>query len=168
MESFNRALEFLLGLSATRAGELTTFQVCVRAVAIYLILIAFIRIGKKRFLGKATVFDAILVIVIGSLASRGISGNAPFVASLASVLVLILAHWLMSYFAKGSPVLSWLIKGTDTLILKDSRIDRGALREAHMSEDDLAEDLRQKGIEQTSEVKEARLERSGKLSVIKK
>jgi uncharacterized membrane protein YcaP (DUF421 family) len=37
-----------------------------------------------------------------------------------------------------------------------------------MSEDDLAEDLRQEGIETPTQVKMARLERSGKLSVIRK
>jgi uncharacterized membrane protein YcaP (DUF421 family) len=37
-----------------------------------------------------------------------------------------------------------------------------------MSPDDLEEDLRDKGIRDASEVEEARLERSGRLSVIKK
>jgi uncharacterized membrane protein YcaP (DUF421 family) len=37
-----------------------------------------------------------------------------------------------------------------------------------MSEDDLAEDLRQEGIETPTQVKMARLERSGRLSVIRK
>jgi uncharacterized membrane protein YcaP (DUF421 family) len=37
-----------------------------------------------------------------------------------------------------------------------------------MSDDDLAEDLRQQGVSNPEKVKEARLERSGKLSVIKK
>jgi uncharacterized membrane protein YcaP (DUF421 family) len=36
-----------------------------------------------------------------------------------------------------------------------------------MSDGDLAEDLREKGIRSPSEVDEARLERSGRLSVIK-
>jgi uncharacterized membrane protein YcaP (DUF421 family) len=42
------------------------------------------------------------------------------------------------------------------------------MKDAHMSKDDLAEDLRQAGVKSRSDVKEARLERSGKLSVIKK
>jgi uncharacterized membrane protein YcaP (DUF421 family) len=37
-----------------------------------------------------------------------------------------------------------------------------------MSPDDLEEDLRQQGIKKHVQVEEARLERSGKLSVIKK
>jgi uncharacterized membrane protein YcaP (DUF421 family) len=42
------------------------------------------------------------------------------------------------------------------------------MHDQHVSGDDLAEDLRQKGVSDASEVKEARLERSGKVSVIRK
>ena len=37
-----------------------------------------------------------------------------------------------------------------------------------MSDDDLDQDLREKGVNHPSSVEEARLERSGKLSVVKK
>jgi uncharacterized membrane protein YcaP (DUF421 family) len=49
-----------------------------------------------------------------------------------------------------------------------AKLDKRALARAHMSADDLDEDLRDKGVRLPSEVEEARLERSGKLSVIKK
>jgi uncharacterized membrane protein YcaP (DUF421 family) len=41
------------------------------------------------------------------------------------------------------------------------------MRHAHMSERDLWEDLRGEGVSRLEQVSEARLERSGKLSVIK-
>src|SRR3954451_17931180 len=99
VETASAILEAALGLSATKAEELNTLQVCVRAVVVFIILIAFVRFGKKRFLGKATAFDAILVIMIGSIASRAISGTAPFIPSLAGTFVLILTHWIISYFS---------------------------------------------------------------------
>jgi uncharacterized membrane protein YcaP (DUF421 family) len=52
--------------------------------------------------------------------------------------------------------------------VKDGKILAAPLADAHMSRDDLDEDLRQEGVGQVSEVSEARLERSGRLSVIKK
>jgi len=55
-----------------------------------------------------------------------------------------------------------------SLLIKNGRIDQSALRAAHMSSDDLEEDLRQQGIKKQTQVEEARLERSGKLSVIEK
>lgn len=168
MDAIANTFDLLLGLSATRAEQLTTVQVCVRAAVVYLVLIAYVRIGKKRFLGEATAFDAILVIVIGSLASRAISGTAPFVSSLAGTLVLIMMHWLISRAARSSPRLSFLTKGRDTVLIRGGTIDRAALRSAHMSDDDLSEDLRQSGVASAADVEEARLERSGKLSVIKR
>jgi uncharacterized membrane protein YcaP (DUF421 family) len=159
-------VDVALGLSATKAEELAVYQVCLRTIVVFAVLIVYVRIGKKRFLGQATGFDAIVVVVVGSLASRAISGTAPFVASLAGTFVLIAAHWVISYFTESSRPLSTLIKGHDTVLILHGEVDRRALKRAHMSDDDLAEDLRLAGIDNTSAVKEARLERSGKLSVI--
>jgi uncharacterized membrane protein YcaP (DUF421 family) len=168
MDAVSHFLDTFIGLSATKANDLTVAQVCARAVIVYLTLIAYVRFGKKRFLGQATAFDAILMIVIGSIASRAISGTAPFFASLAGTFMLVLVHWIISYFTEDSPVLGSILKGHDTVLVRNGRVDRKALEDAHMSPDDLAEDLRQEGIEHPSEVKEARLERSGRVSVIKK
>ena len=54
MEEVGSLFDQLLGFSASSANELTTGQVCSRAVVVYFVLILFVRIGKKRFLGQAT------------------------------------------------------------------------------------------------------------------
>jgi uncharacterized membrane protein YcaP (DUF421 family) len=168
MHEIGRFIDDALGLSAPSAHDLTVAQMGLRGVVVYFVLILFVRVGKKRFLGQATAFDAVLIILIGSVASRAVSGTAPFVASLAATLSFIVVHWLVSYFAQSSSTLSFLVKGHDTLLIKNGRVDQSALRAAHMSPDDLEEDLRQQGIKKHVQVEEARLERSGKLSVIKK
>jgi uncharacterized membrane protein YcaP (DUF421 family) len=167
METIHNLAELLLGLSL-RPQQLDVWQICLRAVIVYLVMIVFVRFGKKRFLSRATAFDAILVIVIGSAAARAITGNAPFFATLAAVFTLIALHWIISFFTRSSPALGSLFKGNATLLIHNGRIDRDALMGAHMSRDDLDEDLREQGVASPAEVKEARLERSGQLSVIKK
>jgi uncharacterized membrane protein YcaP (DUF421 family) len=167
MDTPRDLIELLLGLSA-RSQELTLLQVCLRALTVYLAMILFVRFGKKRFLGRATAFDAILVIIIGSTAARAITGEAPFFETLAAVVVLIALHWLISLVTETSPKIGALVKGHSTVLIRNGRIDRKALKQAHMSIDDLDEDLRQAGIDNASNVKEAQLERSGKLSVIRK
>jgi uncharacterized membrane protein YcaP (DUF421 family) len=168
MQEIGRLIDDALGLSATTASDLTVAQVGLRALIVYFVLIFLVRLGKKRFLGQATAFDAVLIIMIGSLSSRAVSGTAPFVATLVGTFIFIMLHWLLSYFSQSSPALSTLVKGHDTTLIRNGLVDREALRDAHMSADDLAEDLRQQGIDKHEEVKEARLERSGKLSVIRK
>jgi len=168
MEALWAFIEAALGLSATKAEELSALQVSLRALVVFIILIGYVRFAKKRFLGEATGLDAILVIVIGSIASRAISGTAPFFASLAGTLVIVAAHWAISFFTRDSALLSYITMGRATVLIRNGRIDRKALRASHMSETDLAEDLREKGVEDPKDVKEARLERSGRLSVIKR
>jgi len=157
-----------LGLSATTAYDLNVAQVCLRALVVFAALLFLVRIAKKRFLGEATGLDVVLFIVIGSIASRAISGTAPFFESLAGTGALMAAHWVVSFFARDSQLVSSITMGHETVLIRNGRVDRKALRAAHMSANDLAEDLRQEGVEEPREVKLAILERSGKLSVIKR
>jgi uncharacterized membrane protein YcaP (DUF421 family) len=167
MDRFYDFSETLLGLSL-KPQQLDVWQIGLRAIIVYLAMIVFVRFGKKRFLSRATAFDAILVIVIGSTAARAITGNAPFFETLASVFVLIALHWLISLMTSARPSLGSFVSGHSAVLVRNGRVDRQALARAHMSDDDLAEDLREEGVDSPAKVKEARLERSGKLSAIRK
>src|SRR5690349_15856802 len=152
-------LDRLLGLSL-KAEQLGFGHMAARAALTYVLLIALVRLGKKRALGGATAFDIILIIIVGSIAARALTGGAPYFPSMLALIVLVAMHWLFSYVARGSPMLGDLIKGRSTVVVRDGRVDAQALRDAHMSDDDLAEDLRAKGVDDVAAVKEARLERS--------
>ena len=60
------------------------------------------------------------------------------------------------------------MKGRPRVLIRDGKPDRDAMRRAHITEHDLDEDLRTEGLDGTETVKEARLERSGKVSVVKR
>jgi uncharacterized membrane protein YcaP (DUF421 family) len=167
VESLSHVIDTMFGNPA-KAQDLVIWHAATRAILVYIVLIAAVRFGKKRFLGEATAFDAILVIIIGSTASRGILGNAPLDNTLFAVIVLIAFHWLISLISRDWPFFSDLVKGSATPIVKDGRVLSSNMRNAHMSPDDLDEDLRAKGVVDPADVAEARLERDGKLSVIKK
>ncbi len=62
-------------------------------------MVAVVRLGKKRFMGQATAFDVILGIMLGSLASRAITGNAPLGPTLAAASALLAMHWAFSALA---------------------------------------------------------------------
>jgi len=160
-------LDNVFGLSL-KSEQLGYGHMAARAALMYILLIIVVRSAKKRFLSNATAFDFILTIMIGSIAARAMTGGAPFFPSMLGVVVMVCIHWVISWGARGSPTISQLIKGHDTLLIKDGQVLEKPLANAHMSRDDLDEDLREKGISNPGAVKEARLERSGKLSVIKK
>jgi len=162
-----RVVEEIFGFSL-KAEDIQVWQVAARAVLVYIALIAMLRMAKKRSLGRATALDVVLVITVGSLASRGITGNAPLTNCLIAILALIGMHWLISLLTRDHARISDWIKGTPTRIISNGEVDQDALLAAHMSDDDLLQDLRQKGVASPEHAKEAILERSGQLSVFKK
>lgn len=167
MTALNKFAETILGLSS-QPYDLSVFQICMRAVVVYIALLVFVRSGKKQFLGHATAFDIVLVILIGSIAARAVAGNAPFFGTLVAIYLLIALHWLISLITRDWPAFSDLVKGNPTVLIRNGRVDKAALKQAHMSADDLEEDLRQEGVDKAGSVKEARLERSGRVSVVRK
>lgn len=165
MEGTTQAAAFLLGLGAE---TLTVWQMAVRAVVVYVIAIAVVRLGKKRFMGRATAFDLILVIVLGSMISRVITGSTSFFPGLAAVATLVAMHWLFSAIGVRWQAFNVLVKGHARLLVRDGQVDWEEMRRTHLTEDDLWEDLRAKGVSNLGEIAEAHLERSGQVSVLKR
>jgi uncharacterized membrane protein YcaP (DUF421 family) len=163
IEVWNEALG-----AGLEAKDLTILQMAARAAVIYLATLAVVRLAKTRFLGRASAFDVVVGIIIGSIASRAITGNAPMAPSMAACLVIVLLHWLLSAAAVRSHRFGELIKGSSKMLVQDGRVDESAMRSAHMTQRDLEEALRQQGLADHREVAEARLERDGSLSVIKR
>lgn len=156
----------LLGLGLD-SKELGIVQMGARAAIVYVITVLLVRLGKRRFMGRATAFDVILGIMLGSIVSRAVTGNAPFLPALVATAVLLAMHWVFSGIAMRWPSFGWLIKGRSVRVVRDGSQDTTVLRRSHMTEHDLWEDLRSKGISNLGQVADARLERSGQLSVIK-
>jgi uncharacterized membrane protein YcaP (DUF421 family) len=160
-------LDVLLGLGE-EAKDLSALQMAARAFVVYLLTLAIVRLGKKRFMGRASAFDVIVGIVIGSVASRAITGNAPLAPALAAAAVIMALHWLFSAIAVRSHFFGKAIKGRTTVLVRDGIADEKALAGVHMTMRDLEEALREQGMTELANVFEARLERDGSVSLIKK
>jgi len=166
MQEFAGAMESLLGLGL-ESRDIGVLQMCLRAVIVYVVTVLIVRLGKKRFMGRTTAFDVILGIMLGSIVSRAITGNSPFFPALAASAALIVMHWLFSGIALYWHGFGWAIKGKPELLVQDGKVDERLMRQVHMTEHDLSEDLRGNGVSDLAQVGEARLERNGELSVIK-
>jgi uncharacterized membrane protein YcaP (DUF421 family) len=166
MSSAKVLLHDLFG--AIDGRDITVLQMAARAVVVYIALIIIVRLGKKRFLGKGSAFDIIVGVMLGAVAGRAISGGAPVVPSLAACAALVALHWLFSLAAVRSHALGGIIKGHPSVIVRDGKVDEKALRGCHLSKRDLEEELRQHNIASLDRVAEARLERSGQISILTK
>ena len=158
--------DMLLGSGAEK--DLTALQMGARALVVYVVTLAIVRLGKKRFMGRATAFDVIVGIVLGSIASRAITGNAPMVPAMTAAAVVMALHWGFSAVAVRWGLFGRVIKGRSRLLIVNGVVDEDALCDAHMTTRDLMDALREKGVPEVAKVAEARLERDGTVSVVRK
>jgi uncharacterized membrane protein YcaP (DUF421 family) len=160
-------LDRLLGLHVP-AIELTWAQMGARTLLTFAYGLFLMRIADRRFLGHNAGFDVLLAIVLGSVLSRAINGQAPFFATFAACLLLVLLHRGVAAIASRWPLFSRVIKGDPHVLVKDGEIRRDTLRQCDLSQEDLEENLRLNGnTGRASGVAEARLERNGHISVVK-
>lgn len=152
----------------TNAENLLWWQMCIRAILIFSYALFLVRLGSTRVFGKSTSFDIVLAVILGSILSRALTGNARFFPTIAASTVLVSLHYVLSKLALRSKRFGHLIKGVEIQLIENGRILLDALKKADMTEHDLKEALRSNGgTDDVRNVKAAYLERSGTLSVLK-
>lgn len=155
----------LLGVGLARA-DLSALNMGLRALLIYIIGIILVRVTTERLAGKPTTFDIMIALILGSVISRAINGDAPIMTTLVAAFVLVAVHYIFSVITFYSSKAGIILKGKPTILIEDGKIIWYNLRKSLISENDLLSSLRLKGKSSPKEVKLAVLERNGEISVI--
>lgn len=138
-----------------------------RTVFIYAGALVLVRLASRRLLAKASAFDVIVAIMLGSILSRAINGSAPFLPTLGAGAILLAMQWLFAVVAVHTHWLGPAVKGGPVLLIRDGQIQEEGLRKTELTLEDLVEALRLEiGDEDPARVRRAYLERNGKISVI--
>jgi uncharacterized membrane protein YcaP (DUF421 family) len=143
-------------------------RIAVRAVVVFLYLLATTRASGKRIVSQATPFDFIVALILGDLIDDALWAEvsiAKFAVAVASILV---CDALVKIAAFHSLPFFHLVNGRSRAILRDGVEDGDELRRQQLNEGDLAHLLRLEGIEKWDEVHLALLERGHELSVIRR
>jgi uncharacterized membrane protein YcaP (DUF421 family) len=127
-----------------------------------------VRLDSKRSLAEKTAFDAVFIVIIGSMLARAINGSEAFFSTLGAGFVLVFLHRLFGIAAWYSHAFGILIKGKPVVLVENGELQRKNMRLHHISEHDLEEDMRLDAeTEDLSQIKIARVERRGDISFIK-
>src|SRR5690625_6484953 len=78
--------------------EVGVIAMAIRSAIVYLAALFFVRIASLRLLAKASAFDVIVAIMLGSIFSRAFNGSAPLIPSLASGAVLLILQRILAFF----------------------------------------------------------------------
>jgi uncharacterized membrane protein YcaP (DUF421 family) len=159
--------EHLLGLNVG-PDDLSFTQMAWRAFIVFSFAVLLARVAARRFLGNIAGFDIMLIIILGSVVSRAINGQAAFFPSLGAAALLVALHHVLATVAFRWHWFSKLVKGTPQVLVRDGRRNEDELRRARITNDDLDESVRLSGgVRSLQQIAEARLERNGTISVVR-
>lgn len=160
-------MELLTEALGLEAETLSVGQMALRTVAVYVLALAFVRIGDKRFLGKNTAFDVVVGIMFGSVMSRAITTAQEFGPIVVAAGLMLALHWIAAMITFRSDNIGELVKGRERRLVVDGEIQWDQMAASHVTERDLLGALRSKGqLDDLDKVQVAHLERSGDVSVI--
>ena len=160
--------DFLEPFLGPDSDQITWWQMGIRGVIVFIIALALVRFGDRRIFGKNTAFDIVLGIIFGSILSRAITGNSPFLPTIFTALVLVCLHRLFAFWAFRQSMIGPIIKGSEKQIVEDGKMDFESMKSSNITKNDLLEACRQSGVAEIEQVKEAYIERGGGISIIKK
>ena len=141
-----------------------------RALGVYALMLAVIRLMGKRTVGMFTAFDLLVALMLGEVVDEINYGDVTFSQGAVAITVIALAKYsqkystaCLSYFDHG---LNKLLEGTSTVIIRDGKLVRTGMCQVKMNEHDVMSELRLASIDGLAEVKRACIETDGEMSVI--
>jgi len=147
--------------------ELDLTGIIFRVSVMYLYALALVRISGKQTLGQLTPMDFVVTLIIGDLFDDVFWIEVPIVQGLVAFATIVLVHMFVTFIASRNASFYWLLASPARPLIEEGRLVQKNLQLERIRAEDVQFELRLKGEEHMREVKEARLEPSGQVSVIK-
>ncbi|OLL30826.1 hypothetical protein BTH42_15195 [Burkholderia sp. SRS-W-2-2016] len=148
---------------------LDPLQMGLRAIVIFVIALAMIRVSGRRSFGQRSPFDSVVVILLGATLSRAIVGASPFIATVVASFLIVLCHRMLAWACMRSRRFELLVGGSEREVYRDGKFNAREMHAALVTRTDIEETVRQKtGSRSLDNVAAAILERNGEVSVIRK
>ncbi|MBK4716857.1 MULTISPECIES: DUF421 domain-containing protein [Tenebrionibacter/Tenebrionicola group] len=143
-------------------------EMILRALAIYLILLAVFKIAGRRALLQMTSFDLILLLIISEATQQALLGNDFSVTgAMLTIITLVVVDILFGLMKKSIPGAESILDGTPIILVENGKLLPEKLKKVDVSCDDILVAARQDlGITELEKIKYAILERNGHISII--
>jgi uncharacterized membrane protein YcaP (DUF421 family) len=140
----------------------------IRATVVYLFLLVLFRLAGKRTLADVTTFDLVLTLIISEAIQQALIGtDNSLVNGLVIVVTLVGLDMLISMLKSHFPKVDRLLEGYPLPILEKGRLNRRAMRQERVDEDDILAAARElQGVERLEDLLKAVIERTGRITVI--
>lgn len=142
----------------------------IRSIVVYLVLLLIFRIAGKRSLAQITVFDFVLLLIIGEAIQQALLRNDHSLTNaLLIVITLVGLDIGMSLLKQRSKTITKLLDSTPVVIMEDGKLLKDRMDRSRVDESDILNKAREfHGIERLDQIKYAVLERSGGITIVPK
>ena len=138
----------------------------IRTVILYFLLMAAMRLMGKRQLGELQPSELVVTLLLSDLAAVPMQENGlPLLNGVLPILVLVSLELLISGAMLKIPAVAKLISGSPLPVIRDGKVNEGAMRRLRITVDDLLESLRQQDVYDIRQVQYAIAETNGHISV---
>jgi len=139
------------------------------AIVGYFVLLLVVRVLSRRPGGQLTLFEFVIVFLIGGVAIAATVGQDRSVTNCATAILAVgLMHRLVSWLKEVSPRIGAIIDGTPLVLVKDGLWQLEVMRGMRIDPEDIMAAARGKQVGSIFDVKYAVLERNGTISIIKR
>lgn len=155
----------LLGLF--RFG-LDPLELVLRGTAVYWFLFVLLRFVLRRDAGSIGLADILLLVLLADASQNAMAGSYETIAD-GFVLVATIAgwNWLMDWGAFHFRAVARFVEPPPVVLVRRGQLQRRNMRRELISVPELMTRLREEGIEKLADVKMARIEGDGDISVIR-
>ncbi|WP_336784492.1 DUF421 domain-containing protein [Paenibacillus sp. MMO-177] len=140
-----------------------------RTVLIYFVVFLIMRFMGKREIGKLSVFDLVISVMIAEIAVIVIEDvERSMWEGILPMVVLLIIQVAIAFIALKNRKLRLWFDGKPSVIIAKGKLNRDVMRKQRYNLDDLLLQLRENKISTVADVEFAILETTGKLSVLEK
>ncbi len=134
----------------------------------YFFLLLTVRVLTRRPGGQLTLFEFVIVFLIGGVIILATVGHDRSVTNCATAIITVgLMHRFVSWLKSRSLRMGEIIDGTPLVLLKDGEWQLEVMRGMRISAEDIMAAGRNNGLNSIHQIKYAILERNGGISIIK-
>jgi uncharacterized membrane protein YcaP (DUF421 family) len=139
----------------------------IHAILGYIFLLLIVRLLSRRPGGQLTLFEFVIVFLIGGLIIQGTVGKDCSITNCATAILTVgLMHWLVSSIRARFPRFGAVVDGTPVTLLKSGEWQLEVMRGMRIDREDVMAAARTKGLSSIHDVAYAILERNGAISII--
>jgi uncharacterized membrane protein YcaP (DUF421 family) len=137
------------------------------AIGGYFVLLLTIRLLRRRPGSQMTMFEFVLIFLIGGVIIAATMGQDRSVTNATCAVVMVgLLHRLVSWLRVRSSSFEKLVDGTPLILYKTGTWQAKAMHEMKLTPDDVLAAARSKGIQNLDNIDYAVLERNGQISLL--